>query len=202
MNEQNTPERLADFLYEIGTMRKILRIHRQTLLSDDVSDNIATHSYRVTMIGWLLAEMEGADKYKTVMMCLLHDAGEIRTNDHNWVHKRYSKTYDDEVLKDQLGSLPFQELFDLGAEYEARESREAVIAKDADMIDQILLLREYEWQGNKEAAIWLRGKSGSDPSRHLTACNTASGRELATAILERDPSDWWNEIWTNVNRKD
>lgn len=205
MNKPHEPQtygRLADFLYELGTMRKVLRIHRQTLLSDDVSDNIATHSYRVTMIGWLLAEMEGADKYKTVMMCLLHDAGEIRTNDHNWVHKRYSKTYDDEVLEEQLGSLPFRELFELGAEYEKRESREAVIAKDADMIDQILLLREYEWQGNKEAAIWLRGKNGVDSSRHLTALKTDSARELAQSILDRDPSDWWNEIWTNVNRKD
>lgn len=202
MNLYNHNERLADFLYEIGTMRKILRIHRQTLLTDDVSDNIATHSYRVTLIGWLLAEMEGADKYKTIMMCLLHDAGEIRTNDHNWVHKRYSKTYDDEVLEEQLGSLPFRELFELAGEYEKRESTEAIIAKDADMIDQILLLREYEWQGNKEAAIWLKGKSGTEPSRHLTALKTESGRKLAASILERDPSDWWNEIWTNVNRKD
>jgi len=50
--------RLADFLFELGTMRKVLRMHRQTLLTDDMSDNIATHSFRVTMIGWLLAKKE------------------------------------------------------------------------------------------------------------------------------------------------
>jgi len=194
--------RLADFLYEVGTMRKIIRVHRQTLLTDDVSDNIATHSYRVTMIGWLLAKLEGVDPYKTVMMCLLHDIGEVRTNDHNWVHKRYSKTYDEEVLEDQLGTLPFQELFDFASEYEKRESREAIVAKDADMIDQILLLREYEWQGNKEAALWLRGKSGEEKSRHITALKTESGKQISEEIMNRAPSDWWNEIWTNVNRKD
>lgn len=48
---QNKDLRLADFLFELGTMRKVLRMHRQTLLTDDMSDNIATHSLRVTMIG-------------------------------------------------------------------------------------------------------------------------------------------------------
>ncbi len=179
MKTNNHNERLADFLYEIGTMRKILRIHRQTLLTDDVSDNIATHSYRVTLIGWLLAKLEGADPYKTVMMCLLHDLGEIRSNDHNWVHKRYSKTYDDEILNDQLGTLPFSELFEMAGEYEKRQSKEAILAKDADMLDQVLLLREYEWQGNKEAALWLQGTGDETESRHISAMKTDTAKELA-----------------------
>ncbi len=62
----------------MGTMRKVLRMHRQTLLTDDMSDNIATHFYRVALIGWVLAKMEGANPYKTLMMCLLHDMGEVR----------------------------------------------------------------------------------------------------------------------------
>jgi len=202
IEKPKTDERLADFLYEIGTMRKILRSHRQTLLTDDVSDNIATHSYRMTLIGWLLAKLEGADPYKTVMMCLLHDVGEIRSNDHNWVHKRYSKTYDDEILADQLGTLPFTELFDFASEYETRACLEAVVAKDADLLDQVLLLREYEWQGNKEAALWLKGTGGETESRHITAMKTASAKELARQILTRNPSDWWAELSTNVNRKD
>ena len=37
-------------------------------------------------------------------------------------------------------------------EYDERESLEAHLAKDADLLDQILLLREYEWVGNNEAS--------------------------------------------------
>lgn len=202
MNDTKAPERWTDFLFEIGTMRKILRVHRQTLLSDDVSDNIATHSYRVTMIGWVLASMEEVDKYKTAMMCLLHDVGEVRTNDHNWVHKRYSKTYDDEVLEEQLGTLPHGELHDLGLEYEARQSPEAIVAKDADLIDQLLLLREYEWQGNKEAAKWLSDKGDDGQNRHISRLQTKSAQRLAQEIITRAPSDWWNNLWTDKNRKD
>lgn len=195
-------ERYADYLYEVGTMRKIMRMHRQTLLTDDLSDNIATHSFRVTHIGWILAKREGADPYKVVMMCLLHDMGEGRSNDHNWVHKRYVKIYEEELTNEQLGELPDPELCEIAREYEARESKEAIIAKDADLLDQVLLLREYEWQGNKEAAIWLRGKSGevSDHNAQLKKLKTESARALGKAILERAPSDWWNELWTSSNR--
>jgi len=43
-------KRIASFLFEIGTMRKLIRMHRQALLTDDISDSIASHSYRATEI--------------------------------------------------------------------------------------------------------------------------------------------------------
>ena len=195
-------ERLADFLFEVGTMRKLLRAHRQVLLTDDVSDNIASHSCRVALIGWFLAKKEGADPYKVVMMCLLHDLGEIRSNDHNWVHKRYTKIFDEEITKEQLGTLPDTELFDLAREYEVRESPESIIAKDADLLDQVLLLKEYEWQGNKEAAVWLHGKGDDEGNAQLKRLRLDSARKLGEAIYADHPSDWWNELWTSNNRKD
>ena len=177
-------------------MRRLQRIHRQTLLVDDSSDTIASHSYRVALIGWHLAKLEEVDPYKVVMMCLTHDLGEIRSNDHNWVHKRYIKVYEEEITKDQLGNMPFTDLFDFASEYEKRESKEALVAKDADIIDQILLLREYEWQGSVEAKKWLeRGDI-----RHLDQIKTKSGKELGATLYKRDPSDWWQDLATNHNR--
>ena len=38
-------ERIVDFLLELGTMRKLARSHRQVLLTDDISDNISSHSF-------------------------------------------------------------------------------------------------------------------------------------------------------------
>ena len=199
MNE-NIDTRLADFLYEIGTMRKVLRMHRQTLLTDDMSDNIATHSYRVAMIGWFLAKKENVDPYKVVMMCLLHDVGEIRSNDHNWINKRYIKIFDEEIIKEQLGELPFNDFEEFATEYEERESKESIIAKNADTLDQILLLREYEWQGNKEATVWLRGKGKDEGNAQFKKLTLDSARELGEAIYARDPSSWWDDVWTSKNR--
>lgn len=197
---KNANERLADFLFEVGTMRRLQRMHRQTLLVEDSSDTIASHSYRVALIGWHLAKLADADPYKVVMMCLTHDLGEIRSNDHNYVHKRYVKVYDDEITKDQLGTLPFDDLFAIATEYEMRQTTEATLAKDADIIDQILLLREYEWQGSKEASIWLNGKRNEDGARPLDRLKTEVGRELGKTLYERNPSDWWTDLWTGENR--
>jgi putative hydrolase of HD superfamily len=194
-------KRLAQFLYEVGSMRRLPRMHRQTLMVDDVADNIASHSYRVAFIGWLLAKEEKADLYKVVMMCLLHDFGEIRSGDQNWIHKRYTRTFDKEIIEDQLGLLPFDDFKKLSIEYEERKSKEATIAKDADLLDQILLLKEYEWQGNREATVWLNGKGNDGENRQLSRLQLDASRKLAQAILKENPSDWWKDLFTDERRK-
>lgn len=191
--------RIAQFLFEVGTLRRIPRIHRQTLLVDDLSDTIASHTFRVALIGWHLAKLEKADPYQVVMMCLLHDLGEARSNDHNWVHKRYIKIFDEEINKDQLGTMPDSELFSIGEEYRARESKNSIVAKDADTLDQILLLREYEWQGNKEAPGWLHDK-GRQRYAKIADLKTTSAKKIGEAIYHEDPSSWWADIWTKKNR--
>ncbi len=194
-------EKIVNFLYEIGTMRKLMRMHRQVLLTDDMSDSIASHSYRVAIISWFLAKEEGADPYKTVMMSLLHDMAEVRSNDHNWIHKKYIKVFEQEINEDQLGTLPYPDFKDFISEYEKRESREAILAKEADLLDQILLLREYEWSGNKEANIWLYGKGGAKVNAQLEKLKTKTGKKFGKSIYNIDPSDWWNNLWTSNNRK-
>lgn len=99
-------KKLVSFFFEVGTLRKILRSHRQTLLTDDLSDNIASHSFRVSMIGWFLAAAEKADPHRVVMMCLLHDLEETRAGDQNWVHKKYVKVFEEEIREGQLELLP------------------------------------------------------------------------------------------------
>jgi putative hydrolase of HD superfamily len=202
MSDATNEQKIVRFLFEMGTMRKLPRMHRQTFLTDDMTDNIATHSYRVALIGWFLAQMEGADPYKVAMMCMVHDMGEVRTGDHNWIHKRYVKIFEEEIREEQLGNLPFPEIKAIADEYEKRESREAIIAKDADLLDQIFLLREYTWQGNKEAQIWLEGKPGEsfDQNVRRERFKTESARKLYDTALKEDPSSWWNNLWTSKNR--
>lgn len=190
---------LANFFFELGTLRKTARSHRQTLLTDDLSDNISSHSYRVTMIGWFLAHLEKADPYKVVTMCLFHDTGEARSGDQNWVHKKFVKVFEDEIHDGQLKGLPFSdELSSVSLEYQERKSKEALIAKDADLIDQILLLKEYAWTGNQEAASWL-GES-IEQNAQYKALVTNSARRIARRIFGSRPSAWWKDLWTPKRR--
>lgn len=194
-------EKIVDFLFEVGSLRRIPRSHRQTLMVNDNADNIASHSFRVAIMGFLLAKMENVDPYKVACMCLMHDLGEIRSGDQNWLHKRYVKVFEEEIVNDQLGGLPFQDLKEITTEYHARASKEAIVAKDADLLDQVLLLKEYEHQGNKEATIWLYGKDDSDKhNKQLLMLKTESAKKLGESMLKMSPSDWWKGVWTNQNR--
>jgi putative hydrolases of HD superfamily len=198
--KRNQLKKAASFLYEVGTMRKIARSHRQTLLTDDLSDNISSHSYRVTWIGWLLATLEKADTNKVVKMCLSHDISEARSNDQNWVNKKYVKVFENEITADQIKNLPVEnEMEEITKEYQERKTKEAKIAKDADLLDQILLLKEYAWQGNNEAVDWLGGKNGKGNMQYKLL-TTPSAKKLADEILKQNPSDWWRNIWTEKRR--
>jgi putative hydrolase of HD superfamily len=200
MAKSNQVKKTASFLYEIGTMRKIARAHRQSLLTDDLSDNIASHSYRVTWIGYLLAKMEKADANKVLLMCLAHDTAEARSNDQNWVHKKYVKVYEDEIIKDQLENLPGEnELQELLNEYHDRKTKESKIAKDADLLDQILLVKEYAMIGNMEALRWQKS-GGKKGNTHFNLLSTASAKKLAHEIVKQNPSEWWQNVWTEKRR--
>jgi len=186
---------LTSFFFEIGTLRKIARSHRQNLLTDDLSDNIASHSFRSTIIGYFLAKEIGVDSDKVMKMCLIHDIEESRAGDQNWVHKKYIKVFEDEIRREQLGKMPHsKELLDLSKEYDERKSLEAKVAKDADLLDQILLLREYEWMGNKEAKRWLDKKS------YLKIIYNQITRQIAKEISKQKPSLWWHNLWRSNRR--
>lgn len=186
--------KIVNFLFEIGTLRKIARSHRQNLYTDDLSDNIASHSYRVTVIGYVLAVLEKVDSNKVIKMCLLHDTDETRSNDQNWIHKKYVKVFEDEIQKDQFKfANKFREFDDIKNEYNLRQTKESKVAKDADMLDQLLLLREYSWAGNHEAERWLSGNSEA-------FLLTKSAKRLCKEIKKQKPSDWWSHNWTNKRR--
>lgn len=191
----NKIEAITNLFFEVGSLRKLARSHRQTLLTDDLSDSISSHPYRVIVIGYFLALQEKVDTGKVVKMCMVHDIGESRGGDQNWIHKKYVKVYEDEITNSQFSFLPKgAEIRQLAKEYEERSTNESKIAKDADHIDQLLLLREYEWQGNKEAASWLKSQT------HDKMLFSKSAKDIAKQLRKQKPSDWWENIWTSKRR--
>jgi putative hydrolases of HD superfamily len=195
MKAKTNLKKLASYLYEAGTLRKIARAHRQNLLTDDLSDNIASHTFRVTLIAYFLAKLEKVDSGKVMLMGLIHDSEESRCGDQNWVHKRYVKVFEEEIREGQFLGLPAEkELIAVGQEYQKRESKEAKIAKDADLLDQIMLIKEYAAMGNKEAESWLIGNQQEKLIKGKEA------KKLAKEIMKQKPSDWWNELWCEKRR--
>ncbi len=196
--EKNQIKKIVSFFYEIGTLRKIPRSHQQGLLLQDLSDNIASHSFRTAFIGYFLAKELKADSSKVLKMCLFHDIEESRCGDQNWVNKRYVKVFEKEIREDQLKDiLNSQELQELLKEYQKRETLEAKIAKDADLLDQSFILKEYEVQGNKEARDWLKINGTSE---HEKLMSTDLAKKIAKEAKKQKPSFWWSCLWTSKRR--
>jgi len=200
MMDSKNIEKLVSFFFEAGILRKVPRAHQQTLLVNDPSDNIASHSFRVALIGYFLAKEMKADSDKVLKMCLLHDLEESRSGDQNWVHKKYVKVFEDEIRKEQLEDLPDSgEFFSLSNEYAERQTVEAKIAKDADLLDQIFILKEYQLQGNKEAEDWLK-LSSEGSNQQEKRMHTDLAKQIALEAKKTSPSAWWEDLWTSERR--
>lgn len=174
-------ERIVNFLFEVGTARNILRTHHQVLRNAD--DSVADHSFGVAVIGLVLAELEKVDKDKVFQMCFFHDFPEIRTGDPNFINSFYRADKEEKAIEDQWAGIPGGEgIVNLLTEYNERKTREAIVAKDADVLGQIFLQREYLPAGSYDLERWH--------NHQAARLKTDSARKLADLVLKTNPLKW------------
>ncbi|MDR3640664.1 MAG: HD domain-containing protein [Humidesulfovibrio sp.] len=174
--------RLADFLFECGMLRKTPRTGYQFLGTGQ--ENVAEHSFRTAVIGFVLAQMAGANMERTALMCLFHDLHEARTGDFNYVNRIYNTSVRTQALADALSGTGLGgAVMPLWEELEKTATQEAQLAQDADQLDLMLNLKEESDLGNRYADKWL------DAAKERL--RTPEGRELGRVIMETDHTDWW-----------
>lgn len=174
-------KKIANFFFEIASMRRITRAHWQII--QWVTENIADHSFRVAVIWMILAKMENCDENKVLKMCLFHDVAEARIWDANFINQQYSHLKESEARTDQMNGLPIkEEVLEILWEFEKRESKEAIVAKDADCLDQLLLEQEHFYKDEKNRKIWQ--------AHTMRRIKTESAKKLAEEVKESNPFDW------------
>lgn len=189
--------RLADFLYEAGMLRAINRSGYAFLGSG--GESVAEHSFRASVIGFILARLCGVEPAKAVFLCLFHDFHEARTGDFNYVNHRYNDCKAREALKDATGGTGLEgEILAYWDELEKVDTLDAKIAADADQLDLLCNLAQELAKGNEYAREWINAA--------LPRLRLPQSRELATAILKTDPSHWWRfdvrpEWWIDRGKK-
>ncbi|MCR4283956.1 MAG: HD domain-containing protein [Parcubacteria group bacterium] len=188
---------ITNFLFEVGMLAKTPRSGFFFLGSGEQS--VAEHINRVSYIGFVLASMDKSiDASKVMKMCLFHDLAETRISDLNYVHQKYIESKEDEALKDLTKPLPFgEEIKETIKEYEDRETKEAKLAKDADILELLLSLKEQVDIGNERAKTWI-------PSL-IKRFLTEEAKMLAEVIVKTDSDDWWfgdkdDGWWVNRNK--
>lgn len=173
------------FIFEAGVLKRAARTG-WWFAGVKQPESIADHSFRTALIGLMLAAMEGADPARVSMLCVLHDTQETRITDIPHIAKRYlTAAPNTTITADQVAAGPpaVADLITAAvAEYEAGETLEAIVARDADKLECLVQAVEYRHQGINNVQRWI------DSSR--AALMTTSAHRLADAALNGQPLAW------------
>lgn len=182
----NDLQRHVDFLFEIGSLRYAIRTWSQFLNPN--CQNLTEHTLRVVWIALVLAKHEGVtDTAKVIKMALVHDISESRSVDVNYVSRQYADRHEDKAISDTLGgTVLHDEFLPIWEEYEARQTLEAKIVKDADHLDVDLELKELEAMGNTLNQALLPAREAALESRFYTQ----TARRLWQELQQADPHHW------------
>ncbi|MET8264793.1 HD domain-containing protein [Micromonospora arida] len=185
MTDDHDAAGAMNFIFEAGVLKRAARTG-WWFAGVKQPESIAEHSFRTALIGMMLAAMEGADPARVSMLCTLHDTQETRITDIPHIAKRYlTAVPNTAVTADQVAACPpavAEVITGAVAEYEAGETLEAVVARDADKLECLVQAVEYRHQGIDNVQRWI------DSSR--SALKTASAHLLADAALSGQPLAW------------
>jgi putative hydrolase of HD superfamily len=178
---------IADFLYEVGHLKRTIRTG-WALARMTNRESVADHSFRAAIIAMAMAAMVDADPGAAAMIALVHDLPEARLGDMNHLTRRYldePKPFA-RVIDDQIRSLPPQlvEVFKTRAgQWLDQTTVEAQLARDADILESILHIRES-----------LADRPGLE-DRWVQYLAASLKTEVAVRILDQivntNPDDWW-----------
>src|SRR3989338_9023156 len=139
-------ENLLKLLFEAGVLTRMKRtgpFH----VGMTTHETIAAHCYRHMLLAYFLAQEEAADAGKVLKMGLVADLPETRTLDLTFLEKRYVTANEAAALADQRrGVKGAEEPQQLGEEYKKKETIEAKVARDADMLEALIEAKEFMQQ--------------------------------------------------------
>lgn len=183
-------KKLLDFVAEAGMLKRIRRSGWWVLGIKD-PETVAEHSFRCAVIGYVIARMEKVPPYKVLLMTIFNDIHEARINDLHKMSQRYVdfEKAEDKAFFEQVSSLPLaikKELSGIHAEYRKQSTQEAVIARDADILECLIQAKEYQEHGFREAFKFM--KKAPDFLRTKTAI------KLWRLAKKINLNEWWEKL--------
>lgn len=187
MNTKN----IVNFIFELNQLKR--QKHTGWWLAGvNNPASVAEHMFRTAQIGYILAVMEGNNNpEKIVSMLIIHDNCESRTGDQNKISAKYYDKKDCELkaFSEQIKGLGAQiekkwkSYFD---EFEERNTKEGVIAKDADWLEVAFQAKEYVDLGYVSAQDWVDNVE--------RALETKSAKLLLKEMKKTKFTDWWDGL--------
>ncbi|MFA5248240.1 MAG: HD domain-containing protein [Patescibacteria group bacterium] len=187
---KETFTKIVNFIFELSQLKR--QVHAGWWkIGVKQPATVAEHVFRASQIGYILAVMEGANPEKVVTMLMIHDNAETRIGDQDKVAARYysNKEAEKRAFVEQTELLhqairqKWQEYFD---EYENRTSKEGIVAKDADWLEQAFQAKEYVDSGYKAAQNWIDNVA--------EAVETESAKKIIAEMKNVEFTDWYKGL--------
>ncbi len=184
-------KKIVNFIFELNQLKRQKQTGFQ-LLGIDNPESVAGHSLRAAQIGYILAYMEeGVNAERVASILIMHDNAETRVGDQHKVAARYfsKKEAEEKAFSDQLDNLgkelklKWQSYF---KEYKKRNTKEGIIAKDADWLETAFQAKEYFDLGYKDAKNWIDNVE--------KAVETESAKKIVKEMKKVEFTDWWSGL--------
>lgn len=184
-------KRLTNLIYEAANVKRMLRTGWQRL--GDNEEGVGEHSFMTAVIAYLLARQinaqnkkdRGVSMEKILIMSIFHDFHEGRTGEMDKVAKLYMTRHEDKANIDIFAGIDDALLVQLN-EYEAKQSLEAQVVYEANVIAFGVECKILMEKGNTHAKEWMDANS--------LRVRLPESVELMTALASTDSQDWWKDI--------
>ncbi len=195
MNDQ---KQLTNLIYEAANVKRMLRTGWQRL--GDNEEGVGEHSFMTAVIAYLLARQinaagdtsRQASMEKIFIMSIFHDFHEGRTGEMDKMAKRYMTRHEDIANEDIFKGVD-DELLVLLNEYEAKQSLEALIVYEANIIAFGVECRILMEKGNTHAKEWMDANS--------KRVRLPESVTLMTSLAATDSQDWWKSIREEIHEE-
>lgn len=194
MLDTNKAENFKKFLSEIQMLKRLDHVGIK-LAGAESTDSLGEHIALSAQIAFILGELEGANSAKCAIINLFHDNHEARIGDHNKVSARYidTKGAEKQAEVEHFGGLPNNigdKIVNLLDEKHRRNTKEGIIAQDADWLEVAMEAKVQLEKGLKGCQIWLDNVE--------KALETESAKQVFQTII-KEP-DFINCWWTKIQK--
>ena len=140
---------ISEFFFQIAELKKLPRSGWKIKVGLDDSESVAEHSYMMSVMSMILADMKSLNSEKVLKMTILHDWAESKIGDFMPEQIEYEKKSELEsyAMSEILELLPHKiqsEYQDIWDEFLDRKTSEARLVHELDKLEMALQAKIYE----------------------------------------------------------
>ncbi|MBM3895447.1 MAG: HD domain-containing protein [Thaumarchaeota archaeon] len=149
---------LEDFFEQAIGLKSIHRKGWTTKVGIKEPESVADHSYSMTVMSLVLAELQTLDVQKVATMSLIHDLAESLVGDYtpDEISLKQKMNLENNAMKEILSDLPatlakkYEKIWN---EYQSAKTKEAKLVHEIDKLEMAFQARKYFEEGYDKSKI-------------------------------------------------